>query len=592
MRTLLEIIDNNTTYNLDDCLILKFDQCFTRVTSINSLTFNWSVAPTVNDGHDVEYRWSYDGIKWSAWEQYQLNEGPILWTSNITSIIDSGKDFFLEFKFVRRGTNGIPMSLLSADLNYDQAEKDDSGELPAPTGPCSASSASVINFCSGINMNCDPNLAYRPYDSMGSAIQLYHGLTDTVSEMFGHCVRYFRVDPEENSRDVVLKEYSVHSVADVKDIKVLIPDNELPETSFNYVPFDMDFQDGFEIQITKNHFEVVFGQGKRPQEKDFLYFPLLDRLYEVHSSYLPREFMGEQSYYKVMLYKWQDHVATLKKNPEVEAYLDNLTENFQETLQEEIDEEYERVVKEPHYKTISIGSYDHIRSTINDKLIIQDSQIENYYTVVSKYYYDLKTVPLDEVALSYKLSLNRTDTDNSAITFWINTGATGPESFPILIGSTGSTSLSGIDMSIGFSGPTGSVVSQNVTVNIDSDTYVFDNIPNIQGNWHAIVLNHMNEFGQLNLNIWSILPLSEKSNQLKLEYSENIAINKSALITPVNFHIKGAPFNLSNIRVWDCSIEEEKQPIVLNQYIVRETEKTLLIDNCVPPLRMIRQPMK
>jgi hypothetical protein len=37
------------------------------------------------------------------------------------------------------------------------------------------------------------------------------------------------------------------------------------------------------------------------------------------------------------------------------------------------------------------------------------------------------------------------------------------------------------------------------------------------------------------------------------------------------------------------SMEEEKQPVTLNQYVVRESRYALLIDNAIPPLRMVKE---
>ena len=69
-------------------------------------------------------------------------------------------------------------------------------------------------------------------------------------------------------------------------------------------PFGVDFEMPFEIQIDKNYFQEIFGDGAGPQKRDVIWFPNTDRIYEVSSSYLFRDFMNEPLYFKVTLIKW------------------------------------------------------------------------------------------------------------------------------------------------------------------------------------------------------------------------------------------------------------------------------------------------
>jgi hypothetical protein len=79
----------------------------------------------------------------------------------------------------------------------------------------------------------------------------------------------------------------------------LFPDNKL-----NMGPFGPDFEIPFEIQVDKDYFQKIFGEGTGPQKRDVIHFPRTGRVYEVSSSYLFRDFMNEPLYFKVMLIKW------------------------------------------------------------------------------------------------------------------------------------------------------------------------------------------------------------------------------------------------------------------------------------------------
>jgi flavorubredoxin len=67
-------------------------------------------------------------------------------------------------------------------------------------------------------------------------------------------------------------------------------------------------------------------------------------------------------------------------------------------------------------------------------------------------------------------------------------------------------------------------------------------------------------------------------------------MNPTAL-DPTNtvFTLKAGTTNITNVRVWKESMEEEKQPVTLNQYVVRDNDIALLIDNAIPPLRMVKE---
>ena len=85
-----------------------------------------------------------------------------------------------------------------------------------------------------------------------------------------------------------------------------------------------------EVHIVREHFERAFGHDDLPEQKDYLYFPLIDRIFEVQSAYLFKDFMAAEAYYKVMLYKWQDKANVMRENPEIAQYIDDLVLDFDE----------------------------------------------------------------------------------------------------------------------------------------------------------------------------------------------------------------------------------------------------------------------
>ena len=78
--------------------------------------------------------------------------------------------------------------------------------------------------------------------------------------MYGICVLYFKTEANSKSRDVVLKEYSIEKVIDKQNVKILIPDNQLPTRELNFNQLMIDYNIQFEINIVKSEFWKVFSE--------------------------------------------------------------------------------------------------------------------------------------------------------------------------------------------------------------------------------------------------------------------------------------------------------------------------------------------
>lgn len=601
------IESNNITYNSGDTLLIDFSQKFQYVTSIENISIDFSPVDTTADGHDVYLRWSYDTdptdkatgspkVVYSSWVPYSVNA---ILNENLSDtyskIISRDNTFLLQFKVVRRGTLSGARSITRVVIDYTKGNAPETSETPIIKESCKATSCPSTNFSSGITIKADPSLLFKPYEIMNPAIKIYQEMSCAVSEMFGHCVRYFKTTAKVNSADTVLKEYSLFSVTDVKDIKILVPDNQFPDNAVQFTPFDMDFGDGLEVHIVREHFERAFGTTRLPEEKDYLYFPIIDRIFEVHSAYLFRDFMASESYYKVMLYKWQDKENVMRENPEIDEYVDELAVSFEDVIGEEMRDDFEKVTKPQQYKTISIGGYDHIRSSINELLFIETKDISNYFTIVAKYNYNLShKMSLGDVAVQYKLKPNRSIDQNTAFSMWFNTVKTNLtlNTSDTLLDGYDTTTNKGYNLSLNYVNS----ITDNITLKINSQTITFTNLPElIKNDWYAVVVNHMNEFSQASIHIWKMKydpnkdgVGQEKTTDLKLVYTQTVDITPEEVKTDKPFCLRSSTLNITNVRIWKESLEEEVQPITLNQYVVRDNNLSLMIDNAIPPLRMIK----
>jgi hypothetical protein len=616
MKYTLNINSNNITYKEGDSLLVSFSEPFLYVDSINSIEFDLIPLDTLENGHNVQIRWSYDTkqldrasgkphITWSSWIDFRVG-GVNTNHQEIYEEILKNNSFDLQLRFVRRGseTGARRIETVVLDLTHGSAPEtpQKAGDLFPNQSACKANSCVTPNFNSGVSLNCNSDTLFRPYDAMGPGIQLWKDLSCAVSEMFGHCVRYFKTQAKIESADAVLKEYSLYEVTDVKDIKILVPDNALPDNAIKFMPFDMDFGDGIEVHIVKEHFERAFGFDDLPEQKDYLYFPLIDRLFEVHSAYLYRDFMAAEAYYKVMLYKWQDKANVMRENPDIAKYVDDLTEDFDEILQPEIDKEFIDITKPMQYETVAVGGFDKVRSSINTILKIEVKDLTNYFTVVGKYFYDMKTaMNWNDLAVKYKLPVNRKADENTAFTMWFKTtktvfSNTSTNTYDTLLEGYNDITEKGYRFTLDYvPGTTAdSAITKSITIKINDESLTFD-IPVLNPEtWYGLVINHLNEYSQVAVYLWEMKynpnqPNQNKTTDLKLIYSSNSAITPSEVISGGTFELRAGTIGITNVRVMSEAVEEEKQALFLNQYVVREARYGLLIDNAIPPLRMIKE---
>ena len=133
-----------------------------------------------------------------------------------------------------------------------------------------------------------------------------------------------------------------------------------------------------------------------------------------------------------------------------------------------------------------------------------------------------------------------------------------------------------------------------MTVKLNNETHVFE-VPTLtKDKWYGLIINHRNEYNQISLNLWemkfnSSQPTQNKTTDLRLIYTKTFDTDAQDVINDQTFTLRAGTYGITNVRIMSETIEEEKQALFLNQYIVRESRYGLLIDNAIPPLRMVKE---
>lgn len=393
---------------LGDAIIIKLIEPYKNIKRIISYEDD-ILGEDTNNYFDRFFRWSYDNKVFSDFT--------LLTDLNLQKLtLDNNKEFWIEYKY----------EAIELDTGHELEFKSISLEIITEEGRILAEIQANASSCDPNDPSCTGNLiiedccgedSFSPYDWAEQANCLYDQLTEVTNNLFGHCIKYYRVEPDKRSRDSFLKEDTLYTRDEVQEIKVLVPDNEFPSNEFQFDPFDGMGHKGFEVHITRKEFETAFGAKERPRERDSIYIPLNQKMYTVSSVALSDEIFQMHAYWRVKLEKWEDR-QNIYDSPEIEQELDDLTVSMDDVFGDEIEDEKLKVTKPQQYKTIGTGKNDYVRSEISPDIKIKDEKINNNWTIVSKNYYDLSNMKFGILAAKYRKDVDIKEDDNRAFTFW------------------------------------------------------------------------------------------------------------------------------------------------------------------------------
>ena len=221
-----------------------------------------------------------------------------------------------------------------------------------------------------------------------------------TNQLYGHQVVYFRTLPELDSADYVFKEWTLYKNVDRKCIKVMVPKNAFPSNAPKYTDFGMDFQLPFEIHLDHRYFQSIFGAGSEPRKRDFLYFPLINRMFEIQGSYLHRGFMMAPTYWKIQLKKFNPNIDMLLQDT-TRTFLDNVIVNSEQLFGDEVKKDIQDGTMPEQYKTIST-TFDSSRRAIHPDMSIKPLKYTFNFASLIENYYDMSLIPLSD--FSYELT--------------------------------------------------------------------------------------------------------------------------------------------------------------------------------------------
>ena len=354
--------------------------------------------------YDKEFRYSSDGILWSDYKE--------LTNENLSNITVYGGKVYLQYRFTQVGSGNLSINNISLDVDYNI------GEVESVIPECFWNNN--VDNSSKIVFNTGSNSIFNPY-ALGQGVQMYNQMSALVSSMFGFCVLYFKTEANSRTRDVVLKEYSIEKVVAKDNVKILIPDNQLPtrELQFNSMMLDMPVQ--FEVHVVKSEFQKVFGKDAHPDPHDYLYLAnYVNKMYMVDSVSDPDDFGYAASYWRVSLVPYQEFSSVQFEDDSLLEETESLIFSAEGKFGEEVQEEFIDVRKDNQLN--DVGNFeegqDFLRECLEPNLQINNEIVYNKWTVVSKQHYNLSTIERGTSVVKYRMCDSFSDNDERMITFW------------------------------------------------------------------------------------------------------------------------------------------------------------------------------
>lgn len=418
------------------------------------------------------FRWGINGVTYSDWVS--------LTTASLEGLLlNPINPLWVQYKYEQVGDGTLEFKSIALEIVTDGGVICKIPQINCCDSESMSGSQNLVVDCCGTSWN--------PYD-LSRASQMYNQLSAVASNLFGFCVKYFKTASDQRSRDVILKEYSLFNVIANSDVKIMVPDNELPTREIQFNPLMMDFPVQFEVHIVKSAFEQVFGIGARPQMRDYLYFEqYMNRMYEIDAVAEADDFLYTGSYWRVSLVPFQQRAVVLYPNKNIEDVKDSLVSNVEDRFKEERNNEFDDVRKPNQYNTIGTLSNDYVRRILDKKLLIKEENVYNNWTIIAKYNYQLGTMNRFSDAVEYRYNKGWDQTDDRAFTFWLRPNYVNPIGSNILIS--------------GISSSGGNVKLSTASLPIGSKSFVVGDWVNIAGTTSYNGLHKIIAIGSNNIDI-------------------------------------------------------------------------------------------
>lgn len=251
-------------------------------------------------GFEIKYSYSYDNVNWSNpllsenWElvntDFQNTELEYIFLS-IWFYKHEKESFETNTLYISKNNENTEIQCVKiSEIKYDNKVIDILQEK----------NFNLVTYNTVINKLPKWNF----YDNQSINIRRWLDQCISISKMYGHTAIYFKTEPIETNH--TFANHVLRNVTAIKKILVMSPGNELPQDRNIYTEWDMPMEGDFVIHIVNELFKNAFGENKVPLSKDYLYLPIINKLFRVSSVQPKNGFMGKIGWWETFLTKYED----------------------------------------------------------------------------------------------------------------------------------------------------------------------------------------------------------------------------------------------------------------------------------------------
>ena len=203
------------------------------------------------------------------------------------------------------------------------------------------------------------------YDNNVVSVKNWLNQCRAISEMYGFTVIWFHTSPKATNHTLV--NHFLKDVVSIKRININLPNNEIPQDRSVYTEWDIQLEGEFVTNVVDSLFKQAFGETEIPLQKDFMFFPLMNKMYRVSSVQPKNGFMGKVCWWEVFFTKFEDDASIDYNFKELTniPFLEDITENsfYDEDYQIDINEEQQTVTESYSNKAIDSTYYVDVKES-------------------------------------------------------------------------------------------------------------------------------------------------------------------------------------------------------------------------------------
>lgn len=203
------------------------------------------------------------------------------------------------------------------------------------------------------------------YDNNVVSVKNWLNQCRAISEMYGFTVIWFHTSPKATNHTLV--NHFLKDVVSIKRININLPNNEIPQDRSVYTEWDIQLEGEFVTNVVDLLFKQAFGETEIPLQKDFMFFPLMNKMYRVSSVQPKNGFMGKVGWWEVFFTKFEDDASIDYNFEELTniPFLEDITENsfYDEDYQIDINEEQQTVTESYSNKAIDSTHYVDVKES-------------------------------------------------------------------------------------------------------------------------------------------------------------------------------------------------------------------------------------